>query len=803
MIFGSSTLLNFHEAAPITDSELPFQAPATPQTTMRSVVALLALSAIAQLAHANLLSLNSSAVAEPSILMGEGAQIDETKCSWNADGFLCGWSKVKEGKTSLNLKTDCDVTAPVPRDTYVGDKRTNTGDDGEDGPTGPHIEITSTNQGNSEDTVTKKSTWVEYLSSPGTLEDEITFSSFGVYDLHMIATDYKGKAPCDGCIAIVDDIPPKPINPCVTLAEEADLDYDAANFVTAQGEESTFTSFYSSDNVDNNYGADDETTHTNERCDDKSAKQQDFFSPTSTALVFTDETYDEICFKTDSFVADLVSAMTVQLTYDPVNIAKKDADLLGLKCTRCCSKSVTLKEYYYDYKCGVSVKDTNRLKQGDEKCSFGQCITMPPKSLIVATVSRSETATKKTTDTVAGLPSTAAAPGDTDLHYSIPCEAFDSDNTDCLLKPSLGSMFTVESEWAVAGRTEIASGYVFWRYKTDASDAVWKAWSSSDEVDLTKESKDSVTVHVEGWSHCGQVASVDFTVYVHLQNPIPDVCDSFKSMFVEIKANQGDGDTCAYMDSDFFAVEFAYDSEADTSVHEDGKVKGHFSEVICSVTVKAKDASDVSEIEWFTETATANTIQVSKEAAFELVRDPKTVAFTVVDIKCTFRFAYYDSSSDPEGKQCPTMTFTKEDCASPSMTLPKGLPVCSEDACLGSDKAGLFERCEGDMFTGGDAKTEMKTASTTCCTECKIELECNAVSESSSIKRCEMPPIPEGELMAVDAADAAASNSKSLAALVLGASAMVAIVALVVARHRAESAARAKIENDVYYPLLE
>ncbi|KAE8953287.1 hypothetical protein PR001_g32939, partial [Phytophthora rubi] len=107
--------------------------------------------------------------------------------------------------------------------------------------------------------------------------------------------------------------------------------------------------------------------------------------------------------------------------------------------------------------------------------------------------------------------------------------------------------------------------------------------------------------------------------------------------------------------------------------------------------------------------------------------------------------------------------------------------------CAGNVGPGVGEACGGRIVTSNALATAVTVYAEgqeqTCCTECS--LQCNAVGSST-----------------LAAAEEKVLASETMTAL-LGASAMVAVVALVVVKHRADAAAHAREAEDAYYPLLE
>ncbi|KAE8971734.1 hypothetical protein PR003_g27997, partial [Phytophthora rubi] len=719
------------------------------------------------------------------------------KCFWthNNVGYECFWTD--PSKASLALNNDCEISSPSALDNYVADKRTNKYDEilGD-----PVISLTATNQDGSAG-VTQKATWREYLLTPTTLENKVTFDTFGVFDLEMTATDYSGVATCSGCVAIVDKYPPTAETKCQTT--EANTLSTAASYADGKlaeaiTQESRFAAFYSDDNVKNNGGA-------NDRCDDVTAEMQDFFASSASTLA----SVDNRCFD-DDFVTQLLDK-----TSGGTNLlaSATQSELDGLQCTRCCSKSLTLKEYYYDYKCGTDLADAEKKVATSDQCSFNYCLNMPSDALVDAGAVVTESVAEETTKVLGGLP-TSVAPALNVIHRSITCTAV---NKGCSYTPVLGDLFTHKSSWGAAGLEEYdVKDYVFWRYAVDTED--WHPWSDSAALTFTNT---QTTVYVEAWTRCGRAYRDTFTVVLHPHSP-HNACTAFRQMWAENSPTPLTNDNshmCAYPGSDFVMMTFAYDSEAD-SIHDADTVKVKYTDVKCYVTLAEGgpgNLAKVTEAELpLTWPSTASgRIQISKQLALELVHDPTTAETTDVNVQCDFTFKYF-GSEETDNEPC-AYPFTIKDCDAPE------LETTSPAVCeLGSPTGvpGPFEACSGNIFTtvngASQLLTERKPVNDECC-ESSTALSCVSLTESASdsgVKRCEPSthgPLP-GQMMAMelrvddeDVGETKLATSASPSAVeLLAATALVAIVALFVVKQRVTAAERlARETDDVYVTLLD
>ncbi|KAG2951365.1 hypothetical protein PC116_g1036 [Phytophthora cactorum] len=696
------------------------------------------------------------------------------------------WSLTAE-KAALKLKDDCKVDAPVPKDSYVNDGRKNQNDAAK---IDPVISITATREGDTTG-VTHKAPWIDYALTPQNLENKVTFGSFGVFDLSLTATDYRYEATCRGCVAVVDNYPPTAKDQCKTSDNQATkVLYSTSNLDDAIAEEAKFKAFYSPDNVINN-GAYDSTTGANERCDESSASMQDFFETSASPLRSVEST----CFDSD-FVTELLDSTPKESPF-----LLSDVEMNALQCTRCCSKSLSLQEYYYAYDCSTKAAYTEKKTAISDSCSFGHCLQMSSNSLVTSTADITPEADAKTTKTVAGLPS-PITPGIKDIHRSITCSSFDG---GCSYTSKLGELFKHSSKWGVSVPDSYnVDDYVFWRYSVGTES--WNSWDDSATLTFTEAQTD---VFVEAWTHCGQVLHDTFTVFLHPHSSRPK-CAGFNAMWSELTAypRTVDSHMCAYPGSDFVLMQFAYDSEPNLP-HDANTVQGKFTDVKCYVKLAASGSlASVThgEVPLAITPDSNGRIQVSKQLALELVHDPETVENTDVQVECDFTLTHYDAATT-ETDTC-LHSFTITDCDHTEIETYGAEAVCKAGECLSpSGTPGPFETCGGSVFTTENYVTQEKTLSGECCKECSNTLACTALAESNpgdGVQRCE--PASTGDLLVMalrgegEWKDAA---TPSMVLMFMGVTALVAVVALVVVKRRNAGAARATEEYDAYYPLLE
>ncbi|KAH7468601.1 uncharacterized protein KRP23_10980 [Phytophthora ramorum] len=698
-----------------------------------------------------------------------------TTCYWKSNnaGFDCGWRSCD--KSSLKLRDDCGVTAPSTMSNLIQTVWGN-----------PLVAISATKVGEAFG-LTKKSAWKDYCGGPSVLENQITFSTFGVYDLLMNAVDYGDSAKCTGCVAVVDSYPPTARTKCqTTTTQTTPALYSVANLANAISEEVKFTSFYSSDNIANN-GAYDATSGANERCDDKSAKMRDFFGGTSLNL----SSIDAKCFGND-FLNRLLD------TAPSVNLLKSctASDLSALQCTRCCSKARKLKEYVYDFKCGTTLADTEKkISASGDECGFEHCLTVPSTLLVTVKTGIKAAIASATATVLGGLLPPVAADSKT-IHRTITCTTF---NKGCSYSATLGSLFDRSLSWGVniSGSYNV-SNYVYWRYSINTEN--WNAWN--DSATLTFLDANS-TVFVEAWTHCGRAFQDIFKVILHPHSP-HNACAAFSQMWTENSPTPRSSESrmCSYPGSDFVMMTFKYDSEANTT-QDASSVNGKYTGVKCYLKLAEGGALDqVKETELALPSSAGSRIQISKQLALELVHDPTTATTTDVKVRCDFTFTHYNATTT-ELESCAN-TFTITDCDRPELRL-TGSEVCKINECKSpSGTPGPFEACNGSVFTtavnSSQLVTQVKPVKGECCRDCSSTLTCAKLTESAStdgVKRCE-PSKPLGAVMASAlsvGSQSLLSNSTALVGLLV-ASAGCCVLALLVMKHRAANAAPPTSELD-------
>ncbi|KAG2502465.1 hypothetical protein JM18_009724 [Phytophthora kernoviae] len=724
------------------------------------------------------------------------ADSDPPQCKWAADNgntnFVCGLS---QSINNLHLGDSiCPLPVPVPTDNYVADLRTNKFDS--DPSQNPRIEI----KAKLEDTGSQqssKSSWINYANAPLDVQKQINFNIPGVYDLSILATDYERTAQCDGCVAIRDMFRPRfgTATTCPSISDQTLTQASFNSFVTA---EHTFDSYVGNANIINN----NQPTPSAGLCgSDKMTTKQNFYE--------SSETSASCCFD-----SSILSTNVGRLKTNPLTNS--------LQCNRD-SLETTLNGKYTPY----PTTPTSSCEGGDgipNSCSIHACLMAKGNDIVAAPPA--DLASIKTSVQAASqrvLDALPSAPADSDVlknvFYSIPCTSYSKADTTCKYSAKLSQLLDVTTLQKVTAFPAVddINNFIFWRYNTNA--ASWNTWvpTADSVIDFTDK---STTVTIEVWTACGIVATYSFNVKLVLHSTL--ACSGSGSLWKPASPVNTEGAVCTLGDSDFGLINAVLTEDDIKRIvpHSDETVTGTLSDVSCTIMVKdpLKD-TDTQPKTFMHSTSTFNNY-----FAVELVHDPTTARKTTAQITCTFTrtprvnlaadtsmLATGDAAASDHTITCPPHTITFTDCDTPEMFLGKKSDSCLA-TCAGNSNPGEFEACGGLVITSSATETIVKPeAESTCCAGCNPALTCNNILTGMSqvdtkIKRCEPPPpgTPAPGVMLAETADAEQFDLTSTTTMaLLGASAMVAVVALFVAKRRADSAACAAAEDSAYYALLE
>jgi hypothetical protein len=745
--------------------------------------------ALAQRGHPMLRELgadeNQSQLVPAKLLMANDAGAE---CSWGA-GLQCELDALTN---DLRLGTTCALPVPVPTDNYVGDQRRNKYDDGAGNVASekPYVEITSSLAGTEQ--TTGKVTWAGYLLATTAHQRAITFATPGLYSLSIAATDYDHTATCDGCVAIRDTFRPQfdegvcpaaLVSPPTTLTSES--------LAVFHFNEEAYDAYVDDSNVVNNEGSGAD-------CSTASAEWKTFG---------VEEAEDaEKCYGDSQHVVTVNQLKTSPLVGGLQSAADALEPLLNALSTWCCTKTKTIKEEYVEYSCPDTSPASTCVGGTGNTCDWDVCLKTTGNDIATAEVSIQGAVQTASVGVIAALPENSR-PEDADastknVYYSIPCTDFDDDNADCHYSVKLSELLELETGFQEAfplpaSDTSGVDDFIFWRYTIDGS--AWATWNpTSDSAISFKDASSTVTL--EAWTAAGQVGTTytfDVNLFVHSEL----ICANFDDMWSGVGVDMDDGGAyCSLTGSDFTILNLDYDYTA-VLPHSEGTVTGTYTGISCDIMVKETDEAAA-------DTTVANFVsgsdeQLNKNIAVEMVHDPHTAQKTTGVISCTFtRTAHVNSvllandAVDPHSLTC-THTFHVTDCDTPELYIGDAADVCAAN-CAGKADPGLFEQCGGTVVSSTSTATVVSTTEKSCCADCSPDLECTAVGESD-IERCEIPLAPL-LLAQLAAAEQKVFASQTMMAL-LGASAMVAVVALVVVKRRAHE--RSTESDDAYYPLLE
>ncbi|GMF48504.1 unnamed protein product [Phytophthora fragariaefolia] len=757
--------------------------------------------------------------------------VQPATCQWggnNVCSFTLGSSN------NLNLVDTCAMSVPVPTDNYVNDQRVNKLDavDRKTATGSPYIQITSKKQVSGGvsvvSTQTPLTTWYDYWKEPAVVQKQISFTSTGVYDLEIEATDYDANAKCSWCLAVRDTFRPVFTAGSCPAAVTNPQTFTATSLAAAKSAETTYDTHVSAVTNNPESGVD---------CSTSTQKVKNFLADGEDSDDSPDDYSDtaSTCYGDSALAANMATLKTTPFSSGFALQLSSPLEFVD-KCRWCCQKSKTLKENYEEFACPSTNSPAPVCvgNSGDTSvCNFNLCLTATAADIIsTASLSLKSTVqdTSKTVVTALGLPTTTSVVND--IYRTVECTSVGGSDPKCSYSVKLSELFDTPTTTLAAGfpipSGSTANDFVFWRYKLAGGN--WATWDPASDSAVTFSS--SVThIFIEAYTACGRISTSDFDFRVFPHSTL--ACPNFDKQWVGTPKSPGETATfCNVPGSDFSLVTMKYDYSEIFPATQPGndQVTGNYKDAECKIVVK-ETAADENLFVWDTYSGTAGTLldksQASafeKDLAIELVHDPNTAQKTAVHVECTFTRTMLtnvmaaDSDAilssappqDPNSIQC-TYDFTLVDCDGPVLE-PGATPdtVCS-DQCAGDGKPGLGEACDGTIVTSSGSVTSVTTPSAAqeCCVKCTgSQLQCQLSGTSQTVKACNpfsgfttLAPM-EPLLAQLSAAEEEIASSETMTAL-LGASAMVAVVALLVVKRRADAAVRARETEDAYYPLLE
>ncbi|KAE9321052.1 hypothetical protein PF008_g17898 [Phytophthora fragariae] len=739
----------------------------------------------------------------------ELAAATDGTCYWQVD-LSCD---LEDAANTLRLgaENECDVPIPVPTDNYVEDLRLNKFDVPAEGRASqnPFVQITGTNGKLS--VATRKSSWYQYVTDAASVQRDIRFNGPGMYDMAIVANDYSGEVTCVGCIAVLDKFRPRfgSAGTCPDASsspQKVTKVMTQAAFDELKRLETGYLAYTATSNVVNN-------PNSGGACnlDEDTAPVKKSFYGREKAC----DDPSDLCFSSAMLGSNLASLKTAPFTATSSSLQTAYATLesaLNLQCTWCCRKNSVLREYFTKYFCPDDYSAPSSFRTVcafdntlPNKCTLNACLEAKGADIVTASVTVKGTVQTASTAVLNALP-TRPVGSDVakNVYYSIPCTSFSTTDTNCRYTAKLSQLLDVTRAFPTTFPTPPSTldvkDFDFWRYNVNGRSFV--KWDPLADTALTF-TDSTTTIVLEAWTACGMAYSTTFTVNLYLHSTL--ACSKFPAMWkvVEKPGVQGtEGVYCAYGGSDFAVLKLDM-AVADVLQQSDTTVTGSYTGVTCNIMVKPTGGSDTSVVRLLQDSSSTT---ISKYYGVELVSNPSTAQKTTGVVRCTFTrtprsnslvLASAATGTDTNSIEC-SQTFAFTDCDKPELN---GANSVCQDKCAGDAAPGVYEACGGSVVTSTATTTLLKTASTpTCCTKCSQAMTCNAVG-STDIKRCEPPSTPL-LLAEMDEADEQSFAFATLPVLLV-ATALVAAVALVVAKQRANAAASATESQDAYYPLLE
>lgn len=720
-------------------------------------------------------------------------------CFWPM-GLSCDLD-VAVNKLKLGDSAKCDLMVPVPIDNYVSDLRRNKFDDivKQVASKQPYIQITSSREGGTSMS-TRRATWLQYVTNPRSVQNEIVFDAPGIYDMTIVANDYSRETSCIGCVAVLDTFRPRyGSSGTCPVAMTTPQALTKASIIAFQNYDNAYRTYTADANVINNANSGSICGIANI---DRYSKRK----------LFHDAERD--CY-TSCFDDATLAQNIGKLKITPFNTCLQmpfnalETQLNG-QCTWCCKKKRTLKEMFTFYQCPTDYESdlespTASCEIGagiPNTCSIDVCLQAKGTDVATVSVNIKSSIQSASSAVLDALPSKPAGSDATKhVYYSIPCTSFDKTNVDCrynvkiseLVDVSISFVSTFPTPSTEAGKSK---DYVFWRFNMDGRAFInWDPLADT-AISFTDA---STTVVLEAWTACGRVITTSFTVNLFVHSTL--TCTRFDSMWkiVEKPGIQcGEGSYCAYGNSDFAILKVNL-AAADVIPRVDNTVTGTYTGVKCDMMVKETGGVDTQAV---TIVDDQNSSTINTYYGVELVHNPTTAQKTTGIVHCKFTRIPRNSiltstSGDTNSIDC-SHTFTITDCDKPELNLSRKEDVCADKCANDSADAppGMFESCGGPVVTSSATNTILKPSATqTCCSKCMPALTCATVG-TTDIKRCEPIAMPLQMLVATKAEHVTRTTA------LIGASALVAVVALVAVKYRVAKRKNVE-ENNEFYSLLE
>lgn len=701
-------------------------------------------------------------------------------CTWSTHG---GYTH--EVTTALdvclfqNIASNWSVPAPFPNDNYVANGRPNDHDNSNDLSSGPQIIVSSMRESppvynyaavitylqqastdyatthvipdnlpedlnsvdsqritssvakyETTDSQSNQYTWIDYEQNRQQAINSLKFTSYGKYDLALVANDYSSSAECNGCLAVVDKFRPKATTVCPSNFSASTY---GGEVIPAVGKDilekasNAIKLFY-----DFQANATNDGCSQSNRCDAESFRVKDFFQSEYKSMdSFSDgrKCFDALTVYESFLKSEAASTNPLLVTKGYVNQDEKPVP--DGQCTRCCDLSTSLRERWVDYACGSNY-DLERC-EGDfsQSCSINQCLNLKPDALAIASAYIKATIKQESQKVVDEL-SGEGYQTTTQIHRALECSKFGGQDGVCNFETAINDLFERQVKANVAlGNYSDIDKFVFWRYRVRDSKSEWQTFESNKTV---KFSKPDTEVTIEAWTQCGILYSGCYHVLLQVQSPV-QVCDHFSKMWYQTstKHNSGSQDSttlCQYLQSDFAELTFDFHPKAGIP-HEDGKsVRTKVSSVVCQLAYSSHSNVTIVNVQ---KTAP----EIVSRFAVKLLDQPTTTPETHFAVTCNFVYARYGST--PFTQTC-AKSFAIKDCTTTEVE--PETERCLYDDCAGGVNPGPHEACGGQLISATNNMTLFSTKELQCCQACsglattQCEFILKVPNKSDNIKRC-------------------------------------------------------------------
>jgi hypothetical protein len=658
------------------------------------------------------------------------------------DECPCAWFNDVSYEIKLETKVDVchfdkissvyKIPAPFPTSNYVSDLRVNEKDN-DILKLGPHISLnTYFLQGDTSTSAIYP--WTNYQTQAKQYTDALTFSSFGVYALGLIAKDYEHTAECNGCLRINDYYRPHHTTICPSRLCENTTSIASCDGYTEGNAEMTVENLAKANAIVEQFykfqkEAINDACSISNRCDLEEFSLKDFFSVTYDPNNYKSGT---TCF--DPKIATLSLFNKAKAKHTPFGtdaLLQKTIPVAKNTCTRCCNFHVELKENWINYQCGGITPEPICEGLNTETCSLSQCVTVNGDTLATAETTINPILVKESEKVLGNLVQKGLQTY-TQIHRSLECTKFGADENvegKCTwtvkMKDIIQYRASLRSQYSIGYDAE---SYVYWRYRVEGDDGGWRLFEGNfDHVFNKAETK----ITIEAWTACGIVRKFFYYVHLHLHSEVR-TCDKFDDMWYQTTVSRLPimDVLCNYPKSDFGEITFDYHPNIGLQ-YARNKIQMNITQVKCSLNFQDRQPVVIVNVE-------RENPEIVKRFAIELRNIGATTQCTHFHVACAFTYTKFGGNKTTQICQ---KDFTIKNCDAPLIDPLFG--ECQFETCAGNQQPGPYEACGGNVIKETEKITYMATNDVTCCKECGLEPKCTSILGlplgQQDIKRC-IPP---------------------------------------------------------------